>query len=161
MRCLSVFLFVCATLRAGNGVQAGNFVVERPTLICLGFEWGISGDDNRNAAVDVIVPAFGRDRLEAGAATPADRRRAGLPRRRASGLHRARPFRRQHPGSRPRHGIRSAPQHEGPGRRHRAGRPNREGAHARRAQSRYRRPHAARLPARLEGPEAGARHFSA
>ena len=53
MRCLSVFLFVCATLRAGNGVQAGNFVVERPTLICLGFEWGISGDDNRNAAVDV------------------------------------------------------------------------------------------------------------
>jgi hypothetical protein len=53
MRCLSVFLFVCATLRAGNGVQAGNFVVERPTLICLGFEWGISGDDNRNASVDV------------------------------------------------------------------------------------------------------------
>ena len=53
MRCLSVFLFVCATLRAGNGVQAGNFVVERPTLICLGFEWEISGDDNRNAAVDV------------------------------------------------------------------------------------------------------------
>ena len=53
MRCLSVFLFVCATLRAGNGVKAGNFVVERPTLICLGFEWEISGDDNRNAAVDV------------------------------------------------------------------------------------------------------------
>ena len=53
MRCLSVFLFVCATLRAGNGVQAGHFVVERPTLICLGFEWEISGDDNRNATVDV------------------------------------------------------------------------------------------------------------
>jgi hypothetical protein len=53
MKSLVVFLFLCAALRAGNGVLAGNVVVERPTLICLGFEWEISGDDNRNASVDV------------------------------------------------------------------------------------------------------------
>jgi hypothetical protein len=37
----------------GNKVKAGEFVVEPPTLICLGFEWHIDGDDNRNATVDV------------------------------------------------------------------------------------------------------------
>jgi hypothetical protein len=41
------------TLPAGNGVAPGKFTVERPTLICLGFEWLISGDDNRNATVEV------------------------------------------------------------------------------------------------------------
>jgi hypothetical protein len=34
-------------------VKAGAFIVEPPTLICLGFEWEIEGDDNRNATVDV------------------------------------------------------------------------------------------------------------
>ncbi len=33
--------------------KAGAFIVEPPTLICLGFEWEIEGDDNRNATVDV------------------------------------------------------------------------------------------------------------
>src|SRR5689334_21499414 len=42
-----------AVLLAGNGVQAGHMVVEPPTLICLGFEWDITGDDNRNASVEV------------------------------------------------------------------------------------------------------------
>jgi peptidase M28-like protein len=36
-----------------NSVSAGEFLVEPPTLINLGFEWFIEGDDNRNAAVDV------------------------------------------------------------------------------------------------------------
>jgi hypothetical protein len=36
-----------------NKVQAGEFIIEPPTLTCLGFEWYIEGDDNRNAAVDV------------------------------------------------------------------------------------------------------------
>ena len=35
------------------GVTAGALIVEPPTLICLGFEWEISGDDNRNASVEV------------------------------------------------------------------------------------------------------------
>jgi hypothetical protein len=31
----------------------GEFTIEPPTLVSLGFEWRISGDDNRNARVDV------------------------------------------------------------------------------------------------------------
>ena len=30
-------------------VEPGEFVIEHPTLINLGFEWLITGDDNRNA----------------------------------------------------------------------------------------------------------------
>ena len=36
-----------------SGVTAGEFVVEPPTLIALGFEWYIDGDANRNASVAV------------------------------------------------------------------------------------------------------------
>jgi hypothetical protein len=31
----------------------GEFIVEPPTLMSLGFEWKISGDDNRNCSVAV------------------------------------------------------------------------------------------------------------
>jgi len=34
-------------------VRPGEFLVDPPTLINLGFEWFIDGDDNRNARVDV------------------------------------------------------------------------------------------------------------
>jgi hypothetical protein len=34
-------------------VKPGEFVIENPTLINLGFEWFIRGDDNRNAKVEV------------------------------------------------------------------------------------------------------------
>ena len=50
---LCLILLMAPGLRAENGVRAGQFVVEPPTLICLGFEWEISGDDNRNATVEV------------------------------------------------------------------------------------------------------------
>jgi hypothetical protein len=36
-----------------NAVEAGELVVEPATLINLGFEWWIDGDDNRNASVAV------------------------------------------------------------------------------------------------------------
>src|SRR5262245_8180623 len=36
-----------------NAVTAGDFIVEPSTLINLGFEWKIKGDDNRNATVAV------------------------------------------------------------------------------------------------------------
>jgi hypothetical protein len=36
-----------------NGVTAGDFLIDPPTLINLGFEWFIQGDENRNAAVTV------------------------------------------------------------------------------------------------------------
>ena len=45
---------------AGGAVTAGEFVVDPPTLINLGFEWFIEGDDNRNASVDGVVPQAGR-----------------------------------------------------------------------------------------------------
>lgn len=48
-----------ACAHAQNGTQAGRFVVEHPTLLNLGFEWAISGDANRNAAVAVQFRAAG------------------------------------------------------------------------------------------------------
>lgn len=56
---LSGLILACLLLaapprvNAANTVQAGRFIVERPTLICLGFSWQIVGDDNRNATVAV------------------------------------------------------------------------------------------------------------
>jgi hypothetical protein len=47
------FLLMTATLLAGDNVTPGELVIEPPTLICLGFEWPIEGDDNRNAKVQV------------------------------------------------------------------------------------------------------------
>ena len=38
---------------SANAVVPGELVVEPPTLINLGFEWWIEGDDNRNASVAV------------------------------------------------------------------------------------------------------------
>ncbi|MEO8308908.1 MAG: hypothetical protein ABI616_12800 [Pseudomonadota bacterium] len=43
----------------GDGVVAGELIVEPPTLIALGFEWMIEGDDNRNATVDLAYRARG------------------------------------------------------------------------------------------------------
>ena len=31
-------------VRAADAVTPGEFVVERPTLICLGFQWFVDGD---------------------------------------------------------------------------------------------------------------------
>src|SRR5580698_1009366 len=42
-----------ASARPMNNVKAGELVIDPPTLINLGFEWVIQGDDNRNARVDV------------------------------------------------------------------------------------------------------------
>src|SRR3954463_10877718 len=44
---------------AENSTLAGEFVVEHPTLLNLGFEWGIRGDANRNATVAVEFRAVG------------------------------------------------------------------------------------------------------
>lgn len=53
-RSIPAFLFLAAFhLHAANPVAARNFYAEPPTLISLGFEWQIEGDDNRNASVAV------------------------------------------------------------------------------------------------------------
>src|SRR5436305_6391854 len=46
---LALFLAAAVT----NAVAAKAFVIEPPTLVSLGFEWRIDGDDNRNAQVAV------------------------------------------------------------------------------------------------------------
>ena len=43
-----------------NTTTVGEFVVEHPTLMNLGFEWSISGDTNRNATVDVHFREVGQ-----------------------------------------------------------------------------------------------------
>jgi hypothetical protein len=52
------FLFACVVLlkftaQGADKVTAKEFYAEPPTLISLGFEWQIDGDDNHNAAVAV------------------------------------------------------------------------------------------------------------
>jgi hypothetical protein len=42
-----------------NGTVSGDFTVERPTLVSLGFEWRIEGDDNHNAKVEVTYRRVG------------------------------------------------------------------------------------------------------
>jgi hypothetical protein len=44
---------VAVAQSTGNRTTAGEFIVDPPTLINLGFEWFIEGDDNRNASVAV------------------------------------------------------------------------------------------------------------
>lgn len=41
------------TASVKDQTKINEFIVEPPTLICAGFEWSISGDQNRNARVDV------------------------------------------------------------------------------------------------------------
>lgn len=57
---LAFLALASSGLRADNGTHAGQFVVEPSTLICLGFEWDITGDDNRNAIVDVQYRTAGQ-----------------------------------------------------------------------------------------------------
>lgn len=53
LRGMGLSLWTALLLQAADGVTPGRFLVERPTLICLGFEWHIAGDTNRNATVSV------------------------------------------------------------------------------------------------------------
>jgi hypothetical protein len=58
---LSLFGFsasVCAAENV-NRVKPGEFIIDHPTLINLGFEWLIQGDDNRNAQVEVSYRKHG------------------------------------------------------------------------------------------------------
>jgi hypothetical protein len=50
------------TAAAANTVRAGELIVEPATLINLGFEWYVDGDDNRNAKVDVSYRRQGEAR---------------------------------------------------------------------------------------------------
>jgi hypothetical protein len=49
----AVIALSSARVVAQKQTTAGEFFVDPPTLVSLGFEWRITGDDNRNAHVDV------------------------------------------------------------------------------------------------------------
>jgi hypothetical protein len=58
-RNVALLFMAAAAACAQNNTTAGRFVVEHPTLLNLGFEWAITGDANRNAAVAVQYRAVG------------------------------------------------------------------------------------------------------
>lgn len=47
-----IFTFSSRMVKSQNVVTPGEFIIEPPTMISLGFEWYINGDDNRNASVE-------------------------------------------------------------------------------------------------------------
>ncbi len=49
----ALMIFAAVHADAQTRTTAGEFTVETPTLMSLGFDWTISGDDNRNASVAV------------------------------------------------------------------------------------------------------------
>src|SRR3954462_12951187 len=51
--CVLVQLVTAQPAAAQATTTAGEFSLEPPTLVALGFDWKIAGDDNRNARVDV------------------------------------------------------------------------------------------------------------
>lgn len=59
-------LFLSQVAIAGDTVMPGDFFVERPTLVSLGFRWYVSGDDNRNATVEVSFRAKGEAEFHTG-----------------------------------------------------------------------------------------------
>jgi len=67
---LSAFLFpalISSALAQGtDAVTPGAFTVERPTLLSLGFEWRVSGDDNKNAVVAVFYRKTGETKWRKG-----------------------------------------------------------------------------------------------
>ncbi len=60
-----------------DAAKAGQLVVEPPTLICLGFEWEISGDQNRDASVAVTYRRS-RTGVPRRSSDPFDAAKAGL-----------------------------------------------------------------------------------
>ena len=51
---------------SADAVTAGAFLVERPTLLSLGFEWRVSGDANRTASVEVSYRKNGTEEWRQG-----------------------------------------------------------------------------------------------
>jgi hypothetical protein len=49
-----------------NDIRPGEFIVDPPTLINLGFEWFVDGDDNRNATVEVTYRRSGERQWKRG-----------------------------------------------------------------------------------------------
>jgi hypothetical protein len=57
---------IVAAQSPGNRTTTGEFIVDPPTLINLGFEWFIQGDDNRTASVAVAYRKQGTQQWKTG-----------------------------------------------------------------------------------------------
>ena len=69
MRTATILLLSILSARAvaaEDKSKPGEFITEPATLISLGFEWRIEGDDNRNARVDVSYRKQGEQAWKAG-----------------------------------------------------------------------------------------------
>lgn len=55
-----------AATAEGNKLKPGEFIIDHPTLINLGFEWLIEGDDNRNAQVEISYRRRGETQWKIG-----------------------------------------------------------------------------------------------
>lgn len=63
-RTFALYLVAAATAfgqNLQNAVVVGEFTINNPTLLNLGFEWAITGDANRNAEVDVRFRVVGEN----------------------------------------------------------------------------------------------------
>src|SRR5437016_11483211 len=63
---VALFLLSLHAAVNGNKVKPGEFIIDHPTLINLGFEWLIHGDGNRNAKVEVSYRKQGESQWKAG-----------------------------------------------------------------------------------------------
>src|ERR1700730_1609103 len=63
---VALFLSGLGATENDNRVKPGEFIVDHPTLINLGFEWLIQGDDNRNAQVEVSYRKQGETQWKIG-----------------------------------------------------------------------------------------------
>jgi len=63
---LSSIVLLAVPVRSQTYTSPGRFTVDPPTLVSLGFEWKISGDDNRNARVDVTYRKKGESQWRKG-----------------------------------------------------------------------------------------------
>ena len=83
MTCFGVLLLFVLTpnVRAAveNRTRPGELVIDPPTLINLGFEWMIEGDDNRNAKVEVSYRKQGETPVETRPAASPPAGRTDLP----------------------------------------------------------------------------------
>jgi hypothetical protein len=63
---VGLFVLGASAAENENKVKPGEFIVDHPTLINLGFEWLIQGDDNRNAQVEVSYRKQGETQWKQG-----------------------------------------------------------------------------------------------
>jgi hypothetical protein len=62
MLVVAAVLSPVAMAQEADEARPGELITERPTLICLGFEWRLTGDENRNAEVAVAYRKVGQDK---------------------------------------------------------------------------------------------------